>query len=83
VESGETIKITVPRDRVQFVGNFAEIDTGLPFDKLILALLKYGTSDKDAMAVMKDGKEKIVPKMTKLSPDDIMRMFPDDQEGGQ
>ena len=55
----ETVKITVPKSRVEFIDDWARVDTGLTEKELILALLKYQTSDAEGIAVVrkKEAKE--------------------------
>lgn len=52
------LTLTVPKDRVSIVGDFAIVDTGMSDKDFVLAMLQYVGSDKDTMAfVKKDGSE--------------------------
>lgn len=49
----DNLVLTVPKDKVHFEGRFAIVDTGMPVEDFIVAMLKFHASGEGAMAVVK------------------------------
>lgn len=49
----DNLVLTVPKDRVTFEDDFAIVDTGMPTEDFVIAILKFCASDEHIMAVVK------------------------------
>lgn len=56
-EKSPILVITVPKGKVKFEGEFAVIDVGLTVEEFIMAIGKFATSPKKAVAVMSKEEE--------------------------
>lgn len=67
-QTSPNLILTLKKDKVKFDGEYAIVDTGLNVEEFIISILKYESSPREAMAVMKEGEGMTDPTNTLPTP---------------